>query len=165
MVDLNKLSSASLAPEEPAVRQAIELLFFAYRDFTSGPDEVLADFGYGRAHHRVIHFVGRNPGITVQQLLRILRITKQSLSRVLGALIHDGYIEQVKGRRDKRLRHLHLTDRGRELEAACSAPQRRLVAEAFAEAGIDAVHGYTAVLKALIDPGDRADVLAMIEKD
>ena len=165
MVDLNKLESADVAPDDPAVRQAIELLFFAYRDFTSGPDAVVAQFGYGRAHHRVIHFVGRNPGITVQQLLKILRITKQSLSRVLGALIRDGYIEQIKGRRDKRLRHLHLTEQGRELEAACSAPQRRLVADAFAEAGADSVHGYTAVLKALVDQRYRAEVLDMIEKD
>lgn len=165
MVDLNKLDSAEVAPDEPAVRQAIELLFFAYRDFTSGPDEVLADFGYGRAHHRVIHFVGRYPGITVQQLLRILSITKQSLSRVLSALIRDGYIEQVKGRRDKRLRHLHLTERGRALEAACSAPQRRQVADALGEAGPEAVHGFAAVLKALIDESNRAEVLSMIERD
>ncbi|WP_416899659.1 MAG: MarR family winged helix-turn-helix transcriptional regulator [Minwuia sp.] len=162
--------SRARAPEaeaysEAEIRRAIELLFFAYRDFTSGPDAVLAEHGYGRAHHRVIHFVGRHPGITVQQLLDILRITKQSLSRVLGALMRDGYIRQQKGERDRRLRHLFLTEQGEALEAACSAPQRQRVREAFEEAGPDAVASYQAVLKALVTPGDRQDVLTLLDDD
>ncbi|WP_417514278.1 MarR family winged helix-turn-helix transcriptional regulator [Minwuia sp.] len=166
MVDLNL--SARLPDEisdysETDIRKAIELLFFAYRDFTSGPDNVLAEYGYGRAHHRVIHFVGRNPGITVQQLLGILRITKQSLSRVLGSLVRDGYVEQRQGKRDRRMRHLHLTDQGVALEAACSAPQRDRVREAFEEAGPEAVKGYAAVLRALVDPDDRSDVFSLVE--
>src|SRR3546814_6932564 len=94
----------------------MELLFFAYRDFTGEPDKILVDYGFGRAHHRVIYFVGRNPGITVSELLAILRITKQSLSRVLGQLVREGFITQRPGLRDRRQRLLALTDKGRELE-------------------------------------------------
>lgn len=168
MVDLNLAPNSKAKPTdwtETEIRRAIELLFFAYRDFTSGPDAVLAGYGYGRAHHRVIHFVGRNPGITVQQLLGILSITKQSLSRVLGTLVNDGYVEQVKGERDRRLRHLHLTDKGLALEAACSAPQRRQVREAFEEAGPEAVEGYRAVLHALIRPEERQNVKSLVDRD
>lgn len=147
-----------------ALRQAVELLFFAYRDFTSDPDQVLSTVNYGRAHHRVLHFVGRNPGITVQELLRILRITKQSLARVLSVMIHDGYILQRQGERDRRLRHLNLTDQGVALEAACAAPQRARVERAFKEAGPEAVEGYRKVLAALLDETDREAVLAMIRK-
>jgi DNA-binding MarR family transcriptional regulator len=168
MVDLNLPESP--APDardwsETEIRRGIELLFFAYRDFTSGPDEVLAGYGYGRAHHRVIHFVGRNPGITVHELLAILQITKQSLSRVLGTLVKDGYVEQIKGERDRRLRHLHLTPEGVKLEAACSAPQRRRVREAFNEAGPEAVEGYAAVLRALVKPEVRDGVISLVEED
>ena len=89
---------------EEDLRQALELLFFAYRDFTSEPDEILKRYGFGRAHHRVLHFVGRNPGLPVSELLAILGITKQSLSRVLGQLVRDGFVEQRRGDRDQRLR-------------------------------------------------------------
>ncbi|MCW8836123.1 MAG: MarR family transcriptional regulator, partial [Rhodospirillales bacterium] len=89
------------------LRQAIELLFFAYRDFTGEPDEMLARYGFGRAHHRVIYFVGRHPGITVSDLLVILKITKQSLARVLRQLVKDGFIRQETGPRDRRQRLLH----------------------------------------------------------
>lgn len=153
------------AGDDVALREAIELLFFAYRDFTAGPDRVLDTVGYGRAHHRVLHFVGRNPGITVQDLLRILRITKQSLARVLGAMISDGYVAQDQGTRDRRMRHLSLTDLGRELEAACAASQHDRVARAFRMAGPEAVEGYRKVLAALLDDADREAVLAMVRKD
>ena len=98
------------------LRQGIELLFFAYRDFTAKADEMLLQYGFGRAHHRVIYFVGRNPGMTVSELLDILKITKQSLSRVLGQLVRQGFIVQRPGSTDRRQRLLSLTDRGAELE-------------------------------------------------
>ncbi len=114
---------------EDAVRQGIELLFFAYRDFTAEPDAILAHYGFGRAHHRVIHFVGRHPQMTVSELLGILRITKQSLSRVLGQLVGQGFIVQRPGAHDRRQRLLELTAKGRELERELSAPQRARVAQ------------------------------------
>ena len=92
-----------LADED--LRHGIELLFFAYRDFTSDADAILAEQGFGRAHHRVIHFVGRHPQISVAELLAILRITKQSLGRVLGQLVDQGFIAQATGTRDRRQRH------------------------------------------------------------
>ncbi|MBX9634190.1 MAG: MarR family transcriptional regulator, partial [Magnetospirillum sp.] len=100
---------------EEELRQGIELLFYAYRDFTAEPDAILAEYGFGRAHHRVIYFVGRNPGMTVSELLDILRITKQSLSRVLGQLVEEGFITQRPGLRDRRQRLLELTEKGIEL--------------------------------------------------
>src|SRR5215475_9459218 len=104
------------AASEDEVRQGIELLYFAYRDFTAEPDQILAKYDFGRAHHRVIHFVGRHPQITVGELLEILRITKQSLNRVLGQLIRQGFITQRPGPRDRRQRLLELTPQGAELE-------------------------------------------------
>ena len=101
---------------EEELRQGIELLFFGYRDFTAEPDALLDALGLGRAHHRVIYFVGRHPGIPVSELLAILRITKQSLSRVLGQLVEEGYILQRTGERDRRQRLLELAPKGVELE-------------------------------------------------
>ena len=97
---------------EDELRQGIEMLFFAYRDFTAKADQTLGQFGFGRAHHRVIYFVGRNPGMTVSDLLAILHITKQSLSRVLGQLVRQGFILQKPGATDRRQRLLSLTDKG-----------------------------------------------------
>jgi len=144
------------------LRQGIELLFFAYRDFTSDPDEILAARGFGRAHHRVIHFIARRPGMTVAQLLGILRITKQSLSRVLQQLVREGYVHQQKGQADGRQRLLTLTPKGSEFEKQLSEPQRARVARAYREAGPDAVAGYRQVLLNLIDEAQREDVLAAI---
>src|SRR5262252_2315738 len=90
----------------------IELLFFAYRDFIGDPDDVLAKFGFGRAHHRVLHFVNRNPGMKVAELLDILKITKQSLGRVLKQLIDQGYVVQKEGANDRRQRLLYVTAKG-----------------------------------------------------
>src|SRR3954463_12578715 len=101
---------------DEAVREGIELLFFAYRDFTAEPDAILARYGFGRAHHRVIHFVGRHPQMTVGELLAVLRITKQSLSRVLGQLVRQNFIRQQPGSHDRRQRLLELTPEGRALE-------------------------------------------------
>ena len=110
------------------MRQGIELLFFAYRDFTAEPDAILEQYGFGRAHHRVVHFVGRHPQMTVGELLGILRITKQSLNRVLGQLVRQGFIIQHRGAQDRRQRLLELTESGRELERRLSEPQRARVA-------------------------------------
>src|ERR1700761_1448529 len=112
MSDIILPAHLPVTPEEE-VRQGIELLFFAYRDFTAEPDAILARYGFGRAHHRVIHFVGRHPQMTVGELLAILRITKQSLSRVLSELVQQGFVAQYPGRHDRRQRLLELTAEGR----------------------------------------------------
>ena len=111
--------------------ETIESLFFAYRDFVSDPDAILAKLGYGRAHHRVVHFVSRRPGMTVADLLSILQITKQSLARVLKELIDSGYIRQMAGPADRRQRRLYPTLAGRELALALSEPQSRRIAHAM----------------------------------
>ncbi|MCF4164844.1 MarR family transcriptional regulator [Zavarzinia compransoris] len=147
------------------IRQGIELLFFAYRDFTSDADAVLARHGMGRAHHRAIHFIGRRPGMTVNELLSILRITKQSLSRVLSQLVTEGLVAQTQGTRDRRQRLLSLTDDGKELERQLSGLQRARVTRAYREAGAEAVAGFRAVLIGLIDETDRETVLATVDKD
>lgn len=134
----------------------MELLFFAYRDFTAEPDQILARYKFGRAHHRVIYFVGRHPSITVSELLDILGITKQSLSRVLGQLIREGFIIQRSDRRDRRRRLLELTDRGRDLERQLSENQRQRMARAYRSAGAESVEGFRTVLRNLIDARDRA---------
>ncbi len=150
-------SANPLFLREEELRRGIELLFYAYRDFTTEPDAILARYKFGRAHHRVIYFVGRNPGITVGELLVILRITKQSLSRVLGNLVRDGFIHARKGARDRRQRLLYLTDKGTELERQLTATQRARIARAYRVAGGQAVEGYRKVLMGLIDePGRRA---------
>jgi DNA-binding MarR family transcriptional regulator len=141
---------------EEELRQGIELLFFAYRDFTAEPDAILADYGFGRAHHRVIYFVGRHPGITVSELLEILRITKQSLSRVLGQLVREKFITQRPGSRDRRQRLLELTEKGVELERQLTERQRARIARAYREAGAEAVDGFRKVLLGLVEEADRA---------
>lgn len=140
---------------EEELRQGIELLFFAYRDFTAEPDAILAEYGFGRAHHRVIYFVGRNPGMTVSDLLVILKITKQSLSRVLGQLVQEEFITQRPGIRDRRQRLLELTEKGTELERQLTERQRARIAKAYREAGAEAVEGYRKVMLGLIDESDR----------
>ena len=143
-------------PGEEAIREGIELLFFAYRDFTAEPDAILAEYGFGRAHHRVVHFVGRHPQMTVGELLGILRITKQSLNRVLGQLVRQGFIVQHRGPDDRRQRLLELTDSGHELERRLSAPQRARIAAAYRAAGSAAVAGFRQVLLGIIaDEEDR----------
>jgi DNA-binding MarR family transcriptional regulator len=140
---------------EDDLRQGIELLFFAYRDFTAKADETLAQFGFGRAHHRVIYFVGRNPGMTVSDLLDILKITKQSLSRVLGQLVRQGFIVQRPGTIDRRQRLLSLTELGADLERKLTEEQRALVARAYKAAGAEAVDGFRKVMLGLINEVDR----------
>ncbi|WP_428429890.1 MarR family winged helix-turn-helix transcriptional regulator [Pararhizobium sp.] len=115
--------------------EIIELLFFAYRDFTSDPDVILEKRGFGRAHHRVLHFVDREPGMTVADLLETLRITKQSLARVLKQLIDSGYIHQIAGPEDRRQRKLYTTKEGKTLARALAEPQSRRIAEAMEKTG------------------------------
>ena len=143
---------------EAQMRQAQDMLFFAYRDFTGAADLILEELGLGRAHHRVLHFVGRQPGITVGELLAILRITKQSLARVLGTLVDEGYVSQAPGRADRRQRLLSLTEVGAALERRLFERQRERLAAAYREAGGVAVDGFRRVMRAIMDGGAR-DVL------
>lgn len=143
---------------EEDLRAGIELLFYAYRDFTGEADLMLEKFRLGRAHHRAIYFIGRYPDRTVGHLLGILRITKQSLSRVLKELIEQGYIEQKSGLRDRRERLLHLTDKGVALERDLTSRQRERIARAYREAGADAVDGFRKVLLGILDSEHRPEV-------
>jgi DNA-binding MarR family transcriptional regulator len=145
-----KSAATHLFLREEELRQGIELLYYAYRDFTAEPDAMLARYGFGRAHHRVIYFVGRHPQMTVSELLGILRITKQSLSRVLGQLVRQGFIRQRPGDRDRRQRLLELTEKGIELERQLSENQRQRVAKAYREAGAQAVEGFRKVMLGII---------------
>lgn len=160
-----KLPPTNLYLREEELRRGIELLYFAYRDFTRDPDEILAQSQFGRAHHRVLYFVGRNPGTTVSGLLDLLRITKQSLSRVLGQLVDDGFIDQQTGIEDRRQRLLYLTEKGKAFEKELFATQRNRVANAYRMAGPDAVAGFWEVLLNIVDEHDRSTVLQQIEKD
>lgn len=141
-------NAASLRDEE--LRQGIEMMFYAYRDFTAEPDAILTQFNFGRAHHRVIYFVGRYPGTTVSSLLGILQITKQSLNRVLGQLVREGFIVQNQGVADRRQRLLELTEKGHKLEMQLTANQRERFARAYREAGPDAVAGFRRVILGLM---------------
>lgn len=135
---------------DEALRQGIEMLFYAYRDFIAEPDAILRRSGFGRAHHRVIYFVGRYPDATVSALLDILQITKQSLSRVLSQLVREGYIQQDKGPLDRRQRLLRLTEKGCALELQLTADQRARFARAYGDAGSDAVDGFRKVMLSLV---------------
>jgi len=137
------------------LRQGIELLFFAYRDFTSRGDAILAKLHFGRAHHRVIYFVGRYPEIPVSELLEILSITKQSLSRVLSQFVREGYIQQKPGTADRRQRLLQLTEKGQALEQELTSEQRARIAAAYKDAGAVAVEGFRKVMLGVMDSGAR----------
>ena len=136
----------------------IELFFFAYRDFTSDPDQILADYGFGRAHHRVLHFVNRMPGLTVAELLDVLKITKQSLARVLKQLIDTGHIVQVQGPRDRRQRELYPTTKGRALALALARPQSRRIRAALEGAASGDRPAIERFLKAMVNPELRAQI-------
>ena len=136
---------------EEDIRAAQDLLFFAYRDFTNAADLILDELGMGRAHHRALHFIGRNPAIPVTDLLGILRITKQSLARVLSALIERGYVAQTPGRADRRQRLLTLTPLGLSLERRLFERQRERLASAYREAGGGAVEGFRRVMRGIMD--------------
>lgn len=136
----------------------IELFFFAYRDFTSDPDVILADYGFGRAHHRVLHFVNRRPGLTVAELLEVLQITKQSLARVLKQLIDTGHVIQVQGPRDRRQRELYPTAKGRTLALALARPQSRRIHAALEGAGSADREAVERFLKAMVNPELRVQI-------
>ena len=157
MADINSSDTETVA--------LIELLFFAYRDFVSDPDQLLKELGFGRAHHRVVHFVGRDAGLTVAQLLEILGITKQSLGRVLKDLIDQGYVYQKEGEHDRRQRLLYLTSQGEELRRKLIAPQIARIRRAVGESQHGAAHHYRAMLYHLVNPENRDAVRDWIEKN
>ena len=146
-----KSSQKALFLRKETLRRGIELLFYAYRDFTSEADSILSEIGLGRAHHRVLYFVGKYSGMTVSDLLSILRITKQSLSRVLSHLIAEGYVRQQIGDTDKRQRLLFLTSKGSALEARLTDIQCKRFANAYLQSGVSDVAGFEQVLNALLD--------------
>jgi DNA-binding MarR family transcriptional regulator len=148
---------ADILTEEPAY-DLIELFFFAYRDFVSDPDRILADFRFGRAHHRVLHFVDRQPGLTIAELLDILRITKQSLNRVLKELIEKGFVEQRPGTSDRRQRLLFTTASGHELAVRLAKLQTRRIMRALADGPDSLKEAVSRFLLGMIDPNDRAHV-------
>ena len=145
------------------LRKGIEAMFFAYRGFTSDPDRILDNYDYGRAHHRAIHFIHRSPGTTVNNLLAILGVTKQSLNRVLRTLIADGLVESRVGSRDKRERNLVLTEAGADLERQLSDAQRRRMRGAYRHAGPEAVAGFRRVLEEMMDAEMRRHFRALRE--
>jgi DNA-binding MarR family transcriptional regulator len=147
---------------EAKLLEFAELLFFAYRDFTRDPDAILIDFGFGRAHHRVLHFVNRHSGLRVVDLLDILTITKQSLSRVLKQLIDQGYIVQQAGSSDRRERLLFPTDRGRALAERLAAPQLVRLASALSAAGPGAEATLRRFLEAMVNAEERPKVSSIM---
>jgi DNA-binding MarR family transcriptional regulator len=158
---MEQLMPSALIPqagETRALYEMIELLFFAYRDFVGDPDRLLETYGFGRAHHRVIHFVDRNPGLTIAALLDILQITKQSLNRVLKELISKHYVESRAGIEDRRQRHLHLTSRGKHLADHLAALQMKRIGRAMLEVGPADAMAARRFLEAIIDPASRSEV-------
>jgi DNA-binding MarR family transcriptional regulator len=145
------------------LRKGIEAMFFAYRGFTADPDRILEGIDYGRAHHRALHFIHRSPGTTVNNLLAILGVTKQSLNRVLRSLIEDELVESRVGRSDKRERNLFLTKKGAELERSLSDAQRARMRSAYRAAGPAAVQGFRQVLEAMMDTEARRQYLSLKE--
>jgi DNA-binding MarR family transcriptional regulator len=148
-------------PDEEAAAPAfdvIELLFFAYRDFVRDPDEALIGYGFGRAHHRVLHFVDRNPGLRVTELLDILKITKQSLGRVLRELVEKDFIVQREGAADRRQRLLYVTERGDRLARQLAQLQTRRVSRALAHCDKQEADAIRRFLFEIIDPDERPKV-------
>ncbi len=146
------------------LRKGIEAMFFAYRGFTADPDRILETQGYGRAHHRALHFINRTHGTTVNNLLSTLGVTKQSLNRVLRTLIEDGLVESRVGRKDRRERNLYLTEKGEVLERALSEAQRERMRAAYRAAGPQAVAGFRQVLEAMMDDEIRRQYNAMRDR-
>tara|TARA_B100000963_G_scaffold256152_1_gene224703 strand:- start:663 stop:1145 length:483 start_codon:yes stop_codon:yes gene_type:complete len=149
MADLNKLLTP-LYLNEKEVRKIIELMFFSYRDFTSGPDKILDKLNFGRAHHRVIYFVGKRNNLTIKELLAILQITKQSLSRVLNQLVKEKYIILSTGD-DKRTKKLTLSNKGLELEKKLSEIQINKICNVIKKFDETDINGFKKVLYQMID--------------
>jgi DNA-binding MarR family transcriptional regulator len=169
MADLNLRISDRFSRADPPLREEpiwniIELLFFAYRDFISDPDDVLAKLGFGRAHHRVLHFVNRNPGMKVAELLDILKITKQSLARVLRQLIQEGYILQREGANDRRQRLLYVTPKGEALAMKLAGLQTKRITRALAELGPTGHETAGRFLTAMLNSEHRESILRFIAR-
>lgn len=144
------------------LRQGVELMFFAYRDMVADADRLLEERGYGRAHHRCLHFIWRRPGMPVAELLDILSVTKQSLNRVLRQLIEDGLVANRVGESDRRQRLLFLTPEGETLVRGLAKAQNARMRRVFLEAGSEAVQGFKTVLSGMIDEGRRERVLDLV---
>jgi DNA-binding MarR family transcriptional regulator len=157
-------AASAAAPSPEPIWDIIELLFFAYRDFVGDPDEVLSKLGFGRAHHRVLHFVNRNPGMKVADLLDILNITKQSLGRVLKQLVDQGYVLQKEGAQDRRQRLLYATPKGEALSLKLADLQTQRITRAFGELGPGAHEAARRFLTAMIDTDNRESVLRQIAR-
>ena len=155
----------SAGDEPEPMFDLIELLFFAYRDFVADPDRLLESIGFGRAHHRVLHFVDRQPGLTIAELLDILRITKQSLSRVLKDLLDESYVEQRAGVSDRRQRLLYPTTKGRRLARDLARLQSERFTRALADLGPQARHHAIDFLLCMIEPGEREKVAHLVWQD
>ena len=172
MADVNVSTASSRLPGPEPDRPGaggptydlIELLFFAYRDFIGDADEVLAKIGFGRAHHRVLHFVNRHPGMRVADLLDVLKITKQSLGRVLRELVEDGYVVQKAGPADRRQRLLYLTSKGETLARDLAMLQTRRLTRALLECGAGARTTVRRFLVAMIDTEAREEVERLIAR-
>jgi len=163
----DRVPSADAAPaSDPSEARwdLIELLFFAYRDFVGDADDILAHYGFGRAHHRVLHFVYRHPGIRVADLLDILKITKQSLGRVLKQLVDQGFVIQKEGDRDRRQRLLYVTDKGENLALRLARLQSERLGEALADLGPGAHEQARRFLTAVIDADSREGVQRLIAR-
>jgi DNA-binding MarR family transcriptional regulator len=156
---LASADQADVSTEAGPAYDLIELFFFAYRDFVSDPDRILADYGFGRAHHRVLHFVARRPGLAIADLLEVLRITKQSLNRVLKELIDKGFVEQRQGIADRRQRLLFPTAAGQDLGLRLAQIQTRRIARALADlGGREAEIQAMRFLEAMMDVATPSDV-------
>jgi DNA-binding MarR family transcriptional regulator len=173
MADINissLLDRSAATPAGPGPHSAepiwdlIELLFFAYRDFVGDADDVLAKFSFGRAHHRVLHFVNRHPGMKVADLLDVLKITKQSLGRVLKQLVDQGYVVQKEGENDRRQRLLYVTPQGEQLAMKLAGLQTERIARALAEIGPPAHEAARRFLVAMIDADSRDGVQKLITR-
>lgn len=151
-------SASPLFLREAEIRRGVELLFFGYANLYKPSDRVLAEQGLGRAHHRAMYFVARQPGMTIGGLLRLLGITKQSLGRVLNELVQRDLIEIVPGEEDRRQRLLRLTGKGTELESSLFAVIRENLSAAYGQAGQEAVTGFWRVLELMSPPAERARV-------
>jgi DNA-binding MarR family transcriptional regulator len=168
MADLNlppvRRPDAERSTRAEPIWNIIELLFFAYRDFTGDPDDVLAKLRFGRAHHRVLHFINRNPGMKVAELLEILKITKQSLGRVLKQLVQQGYVIQREGANDRRQRLLFVTAKGEALAMKLANLQTARIARALSDLGPNAHETACRFLVAMINADHRDSVVRLIAR-
>ena len=162
-MDESEKITPPITPQQ--LTEAVELMFFVYRDFISDPDKLLAEHGFGRAHHRVLHFIGRQPGLSVAELLDILAITKQSLARVLRDLLQAGYVQQTMGQHDRRKRLLTLSPKGHRLHAQLLAPQQKRFLRAIAKSERGTVEAWRNFMLQLVNPDNQANILRHIEQN